>query len=357
MRVAMRIGFRLVCIHDCYYLYNYTYIFAPTYHFHSLPHTYYTGMRERIQLLALPDYIPPPFPGSQLSSKYMLEPYTGTKYNPMYVIISDTAVPKRGGTLENVIALACAIGAFGLSFLYSTDLYAMNKVFVDQVMAGNADTLDQVFTLTLGIIGLQVAHDVGHVIMANIYKLPISIPYYLPSLQIGTFGTITNLLGYPKDRKQLFDVSIAGPFVGFLSSLALMVTGLVLTQGASPSELLTYPSIPTGFFTSSFLLFQLTDFFLHISQTLPTLAPTAAAAASSLNQLNPGESLNAITSGIASAAAGVTAVHPFVGAGMIGLLTNAFNFMPIGRLDGGRVFMSIFGKHIYSLYMYIVFIT
>ena len=155
----------------------------------------------------------------------------------------------------------------------------------------------------------------------------------------------------------MFDISIAGPFVGFLSSLALMVTGLVLTQDASPSELLTYPSIPTGFFTSSFLLFQLTDFFLHISQTLPTLAPTAAAAASSLNQLNLNpESLGAITSGIASAAAGVTAVHPFVGAGMIGLLTNAFNFMPIGRLDGGRVFMSIFGKLIHTLlYIYSVY--
>jgi membrane-associated protease RseP (regulator of RpoE activity) len=127
------------------------------------------------------------------------------------------------------------------------------------------------------------------------------------------FGSITNFLSFPKNRKEMFDVAIAGPFLGFLTSLITTLIGLYLTQSASPNDLATYPALPTTFFTSSFLLFQLTDTFLHISQT------------------------------VASGGA-LTSVHPLVAAGLIGLLANAFNFAPVGRLDGGRAFTAVFGR-------------
>jgi len=59
----------------------------------------------------------------------------------------------------------------------------------------------------------------------------------LPSLQIGLFGSVTRLLAFPKDRKQLFDVAIAGPLCGFTASLVCLFGGLSLTAGATPEML------------------------------------------------------------------------------------------------------------------------
>jgi membrane-associated protease RseP (regulator of RpoE activity) len=143
----------------------------------------------------------------------------------------------------------------------------------------------------------------------------LQFPFFVPSLQIGIFGSITRFLGYPKDRKALFDVSIAGPFVGFVASLACIFYGLMQTAVASPEELATFPGIPAEFFKYSLLLYELSQ------QYLP--APVAMAQAN---------------------AAVVTSIHPFVAIGICGMLTNAFNFMPLGRLDGGRVVTAIAGR-------------
>jgi membrane-associated protease RseP (regulator of RpoE activity) len=218
--------------------------------------------------------------------------------------------------------------------IYSTDVYSLNKVFVEQVMRGETDTLDRVFILALSIFAVQSAHDLGHVIAANFHKLAISRPYSLPSLQIGTFGSITSFLSFPKDRKQLFDVSIAGPTLGFISALALTLYGFMMTQSATPADLASFPALPTGFFTSSYLLYQLTDAFLHISN-----AVTSSVTSDDITgAAGTGQAVVDVISN------SFTSVHPCVAAGIIGLLVNAFNFMPIGRLDGGRVFMSIFGR-------------
>lgn len=157
-------------------------------------------------------------------------------------------------------------------------------------------------------------YDFGHYAMAALYKVKLSFPpIYLPSLQIGLFGSITRFADYPRDRKELFDVSIAGPVSGFLSSLACTFTGLQLTASASPAEAATFPELPIGFFKISFFINELVDWFLHIANI-----------AGDANALIP--------------------IHPLLAVGLGGLLINAFNFMPIGRLDGGRVALSIAGR-------------
>jgi hypothetical protein len=100
---------------------------------------------------------------------------------------------------------------------------------------------------------------------------------------------------------------------GFLSSLACTFTGLQLTASASPAEAATFPELPIGFFKISFFINELVDWFLHIANI-----------AGDANALIP--------------------IHPLLAVGLGGLLINAFNFMPIGRLDGGRVALSIAGR-------------
>lgn len=89
-----------------------------------------------------------------------------------------------------------------------------------------------------GVLLLQIVHDLAHYAVARLNDVTLSFPsVVIPSLQIGTFGSITRFLSFPKNRKQLFDVSIAGPTAGFAASLACLFAGLSLTAGASPDLL------------------------------------------------------------------------------------------------------------------------
>jgi Zn-dependent protease len=283
------------------------------------------GMTDRLRLFVLPEYR---LQGMEPKNE-QIEKYSGSKFEPVFTVLSRQAAPRdKAGNTELAFGFGCLVATLATCFIYGTDVNSLNEGFVAKAMAAAAGSADgttvtaealaagrevvgRLLPVAFGLLGLQVAHDLGHAAAAKSHNTKISLPYFLPSLQVGIFGSITNFLEFPKSRKALFDIAIAGPFAGFLCSLAATLYGLTLTASASPELLSTFPALPTGFFSSSFLLHELVDNFLHIS----AVAPTA-----------------------------LTAVHPLVAVGMTGLLANALNFLPIGRLDGGRVAMAIGGR-------------
>lgn len=71
--------------------------------------------------------------------------------------------------------------------------------------------------------------------------------YFIPNLQIGSFGAITPLRSLLRNHRDLWDVAAAGPLAGGLASLALLALGLAASQpGALPKELLV--PVPTQLF-------------------------------------------------------------------------------------------------------------
>ena len=207
-----------------------------------------------------------------------------------------------------------AIAGFVTTFLFATDVNSMNTDFMTRALAGDESSATRVLSIVIGVLGLQAMHDLGHAASAALNKVKLGLPILLPSLQIGIFGTALRFLDYPKDRKTLFDVSIAGPLVGLIASLSCALIGLDLTAHASPEMVATFPALPIGFFRSSLLLNELVTSFLQPSQE--TL--------SSLSTLLP--------------------LHPLFVTGLAGLLANAYNFLPVGKLDGGRVTMALAGR-------------
>jgi membrane-associated protease RseP (regulator of RpoE activity) len=183
--------------------------------------------------------------------------------------------------------------------------------FVTKALAGDEEAVGRVFPIVFGVLGLQLMHDLAHYASALSNKVRLGLPILLPSLQIGIFGSVVRFLDYPRTRKELFDVSIAGPLVGLIASLSCVLLGLDLTIHASPEVLAAFPQIPKGFFQSSFLLNELVSSFLHPDTSLPST---------------------------------LLAVHPLFVIGVAGILANAYNFLPIGKLDGGRVAMAIAGR-------------
>ncbi|KAJ1438569.1 hypothetical protein B484DRAFT_392215 [Ochromonadaceae sp. CCMP2298] len=265
------------------------------------------GVSDRVRLFLLPEYRL--MPDAPITA---IEKYSGSQYEPIFVLVSKDAVPKSAG-IDSVGNLLALVATAATCFVYATDVNSLNADFMTRALAGDVSTVDAVLPIFGGLLAVQIAHDVGHYLMGLRYQTKLSFPStYWPSLQIGLFGSVTRFLSFPKTRKELFDVSIAGPVLGFAASLWCTLQGVSLTAAASAAELSSYPQLPNSFFRFSFLINEVVDSFLHIA------ANTDPAA--------------------------LTPVHPLLAVGAAGLLTNALNFLPLGRLDGGRVAMAVAGR-------------
>ena len=160
-------------------------------------------------------------------------------------------------------------------------------------------------TLPIGLAlwGIFISHEIGHRIVAKRYDIKMSVPFFLPTWQIGSFGAITRFESLIPSRNALFDVALAGPAFGGIISLILLMSGLVLSHEGSLLQ------VPTQFFQSSILV-------------------------GSLAKVVLGEQLqNAIVD-----------VHPLTVIGWLGLVVTALNLMPAGQLDGGRIIQAIYGR-------------
>jgi len=159
--------------------------------------------------------------------------------------------------------------------------------------------------LAMGISGVLIAHEIGHLLLARRYQVRLSPPFLLPAWQLGSFGAITTFTSFLPNRLAFFDIAFAGPALGGLVGLVLLGTGLALDPGP-----IAWP-LPSSMLTSSILV-------------------------GSLVRLVLGETAQTAT----------ILVHPLVLAGWIGLIITALNFLPAGRLDGGRVIQAIYGRKV-----------
>jgi membrane-associated protease RseP (regulator of RpoE activity) len=151
---------------------------------------------------------------------------------------------------------------------------------------------------------------VSHRIAALYHDIKLGLPVFLPSLQVGTYGTITPLQSYPRNRTGLFDVAASGPIAGAAISIVTLIAGLLLTSTGEVAD--WFPQIPSALFNGSILVGALGNLIL----------PAAMRDQATL------------------------AVHPLLVVGYTGLLVNALNLIPIGRLDGGRIVQALFGRTI-----------
>ena len=75
------------------------------------------------------------------------------------------------------------------------------------------------------VLGVNFLHEVGHRIAAAARGVKLGPTYFIPNLQIGSFGAITPITSLLKGRRDLWDVAAAGPIAGGLASLALVGGG------------------------------------------------------------------------------------------------------------------------------------
>ena len=233
---------------------------------------------------------------STFEDKYRLFLVESPEEKPVVVVLPKTNDPQPTTLAQKNLALVLFIGTI-LTSLEAASLLQGFDLFSDFGRYGEA------IPLGLGLWAVLIAHEIGHRVVANRYKIRLSIPFFLPSWQIGSFGAITRFESLLPNRTVLFDISFAGPATAGVISLCLLVIGLILSHPGSMFQL------PTEFFRASILV--------------GTLAKVVL-----------GSALEAA----------VVDINPLVVIGWLGLVITALNLLPAGKLDGGRIVHAIYGR-------------
>jgi membrane-associated protease RseP (regulator of RpoE activity) len=155
------------------------------------------------------------------------------------------------------------------------------------------------FSLTL--LTILLAHEFGHYIAAAFHRVDASLPYFLPSPFLGTFGAFIRVRSPIYSKRALFDIGVAGPLAGFIFLLPALAIGLAF------------------------------------SKVIPGVAHQ-----SSLHFGVPGLEWLLVHSIFPGASAGDICLHPVARAAWIGMFATSMNLLPIGQLDGGHILYALF---------------
>ena len=248
------------------------------------PDTAYSKMKQKLE--------------QTFADKYRLFLVESPEEKPVVVILPKTNDPQPTTLAQKNLALVLAIATVFTS-LESASLLQGFDLFSDFGRYGEA------VPLSLGLWLVLIAHEIGHRVIANRYQIRLSIPFFLPTWQIGSFGAITRFESLLPNRTALFDIAFAGPAIAGIVSLLLLVLGLILSHPGSTFQL------PTEFFRASILVGTLAKVVLGSALEKP-----------------------------------VVDIHPLVVIGWLGLVITALNLLPAGKLDGGRIVHAIYGRKI-----------
>jgi membrane-associated protease RseP (regulator of RpoE activity) len=164
------------------------------------------------------------------------------------------------------------------------------------------------------VVAILLTHEMGHFLQTVRYHIPASYPLCIPvpfSL-IGTMGAVISMDGMRANRKQIFDIGVAGPLAGLAVAFPILylgVTRLDLSIASAPGDIQLYNPVIVRWM---------------IEWLRPEWADRAAWV--SVSQLNP-----------------------YFMAGWVGMLITGLNMLPVSQLDGGHVIYALFGRDAYKI--------
>lgn len=192
----------------------------------------------------------------------------------------------------------------------------------------------------LSLLGILLAHELGHYFMSRYHKTPATLPYFIPFpfSPLGTMGAAILMRGTPKNKRVLFDIGVAGPVAGLVVAIPVLLFGLSL------STLGTIEPNPNGFLEGNSLLYLLAKFV-----TFGQLLPSPVEPQGILYWLQYFFTGRPVPFG------GLDVfIHPVAFAGWAGILVTALNLIPAGTLDGGHVIYALFGDKAKKAFPFIV---
>ena len=178
--------------------------------------------------------------------------------------------------------------------------------------AGSNDPQDRIRTglsYSACLMGILLAHEMGHYLQSVRYHVPASLPYFIP-MPLPPFGTmgaviiqhvtkVNGVITTIANRKQLFDIAVSGPIAGLALALPLMYYGVQHAEFVPMVESEQLDAIRYG----EPLVLQLMTKAVHGSKA-------------------DGQEI---------------VFNSYLFAAWVGVFITALNLLPIGQLDGGHI--------------------
>ena len=222
-------------------------------------------------------------------------------------------------TTSRFLLYPFTIASLFLTLVFSLSIYGANDTVMSQlsemVNSGTEEVnVNDLLVPFLGALAIpQVLHEFAHLFVAWKYNFKITPPTILPLLTLPYLSFQNKCKTSPPNQDALFALGFWGPAVGMLSSLALLLVGLQLSLEMSVD---TAPALPVGFLKLSTLGGTLVDTIMGggdgilLGQEVGTAVP----------------------------------LHPVAIAGLVGLMIQSLDVIPIGSTDGGRMSQSLLGR-------------
>jgi membrane-associated protease RseP (regulator of RpoE activity) len=188
----------------------------------------------------------------------------------------------------------------------------------------------------LSLMTILTGHEFGHYFAGRYYKVPVSLPYFIPVPvpPLGTMGAFIVMKGRSVNRRQMLTVGAAGPLVGFVLAVPILILGLSL----STVEPMVAPEPGMTIFLEGNSLLYLLLKLAVFGRVLPGSGDPATLLA------GLGEGGAALLGTFPIDAGLDVFISPVALAGWAGLLVTALNLIPVGQLDGGHVLYSLVGQ-------------
>ncbi len=260
---------------------------------------------------------PKPASGVQLaaSATSSAEAVTVSATNTFYDELSDGfLMPQRRTVLPLVLFVLTCISTFwvGVTLWNPNFLMPLGIAWDEHSLTDFRQRIlahwDSGLIYMASVMLILILHEMGHFLFTVYYRVPASYPFFLPfpANPIGTLGAVIGMQGAYADRKQIFDIGIAGPLAGLLAAVPIAYYGVAQLDLTG-----------TGYGGFGFRMPLLLDWF-------------------------------AIKTGVPGYETGdvvwMSQLNPLFVAGWVGMLITGLNMMPIGQLDGGHITYTMFGK-------------
>jgi membrane-associated protease RseP (regulator of RpoE activity) len=133
--------------------------------------------------------------------------------------------PRRRLTLPLILFIATCASTF---YVGSADWRPQMINSTDDIVRVASTNWRQGLTYMGAVVAILLTHEMGHFLQTIRYHIPASYPLCIPvpfSL-IGTMGAVISMDGMRANRKQIFDIGIAGPLAGLAVAAPILYLGV-----------------------------------------------------------------------------------------------------------------------------------
>jgi len=185
-------------------------------------------------------------------------------------------------------------------------LATLASVFSVHAITPNGLDWKSGLSFALPLILILLFHEFGHFLVSRRNRMATSPPYFIPMpfSIFGTLGAVIVMRKPPKNRKQLFQMAVAGPLGGLILAIPFLFYGLSLSE--------VTPLSPPPYVLEGNSIFYLAAKWLVFGQILPS------------NGMD-------------------VQIHNIAFAAWVGLFITGLNLIPAGQLDGGHVIYTLLG--------------